>query len=352
MHLEEVRGVLEEAELSPYQAKAYLALLKLGDASVSEIVENCTVPQPRIYDVLRSLDNKDFIETYEKDSLRARVIDPGSLIDDLEGKSERYAAAAEEIENVWEEPTIGEHDIEVFNGFHQVVTKAIEGIERAEYSITVAVNGAEFLELKQSLKKAKGNDVIINLSIHLEKDSKTEIENLKPYFEDTASEVRHRNSFSPFLMLVDANKSYFGISRRGGGYGMFVRDQALSSMLFSHIQESLWGRWEVVYSDRRATFPKKYTDIKNCLTELTPHFQSGNPLTAKVDGYETDTGLEVRIEGRITDTVPDPDAGVAVGESSREALVIETDGEIYEVGGFGAIVEDIRATSIKIERTG
>lgn len=349
MQLEEVRGVLEDAELSPYQAKAFLALLELGDASVSEIVENCTVPQPRIYDVLRSLDERGFVETYEEDSLRARVVDPGALVDELEAKSGRYAAAAEEIEGVWERPAIGEHDIEIFNDFKQVVTNAIDGIERANDSVTVAANGSEFLQLKSALVAAKRDDIVVHLSIHLEKNSNTDIDDLEPHLKEAASEVRYRHSSSPFLTLVDANKSYFGVPRRGRGYGMLVQDQALSSMLFSHFQDSLWGRWDVLYSDRSETFPKKYTDIRSCLAELTPHLESGERLTATVNGYETETGLEAKIEGQITDTVPSPDSDVPIDESSKATIVVETDDGTYEVGGFGAVVEDIRATSIKIE---
>ncbi|MFC5278076.1 TrmB family transcriptional regulator [Halorubrum rubrum] len=349
MRLEEVRGVLEDAELSPYQAKTFLALLKLGDASVSEIVENCVVPQPRIYDVLRSLDEKGFIETYEEDSLRARVVDPDTLVDELETKSERYAAAAEKIDSVWEQPPIGEHHIEIFNDFKQVVRNAIDGIQRANDSVTIAANGSEFLQLKSALMAAKQNGIVVQLSIHLEQSSNTDIDDLEPYLKDAASEVRYRHSSSPFLTLVDANRSYFGVPRRGRGYGMFVQDQALSSMLFRYFQDSLWGRWDVVYSDRSETFPKKFTDIRSCLTELIPHLESGERLIATINGYETGTGSETTIEGQIIDVVPDPDSDSSIYESREVTIVVETEDGTYDVGGFGAVVEDIRATLITIE---
>lgn len=348
MDLEEVRGVLEDGELSPYQAKAFLTLLELGDASVSEIVENCTVPQPRIYDVLRALDKKGYVETYEEDNLRARLVDPESFVENLEAKSERYAAAAEEIVETWNRPVMEEHDIEIFNEFKQVVTNAVTGIKRANDSVNVAATGPEFLELKSALTEAKQNDIVVHLSIHLEKESKTEIDDLTPYLKDAASEVRYRKSFSPFLTIVDANKSYFGVARRGRGYGMFVQDQALSSMLFSFFQDSLWGRWDVVYSDRGKTFPKKYTDIRSCLSELTPYFESGEELNATVKGYETETGLETKVEGRIVEIVPGPETDISISESNKATIIVETDDQSYEVGGFGAVVEDIRATSIEI----
>lgn len=350
MRLEEVREILEDAGLSPYQAKAFLALLELGDASVSEIVNNCTVPQPRIYDVLRSLDEKGFIETYEEDSLRARVVDPSTLVDELQSKSERYGIAAEEIDRVWQQPAIGENHIEIFTDFEQVLSNAIDGIQQANDSVTVAANGSEFLQLRSALIEAKRNGIVVQLSIHLEENANTDIDDLEPSLKDATSEVRYRRSSSPFLTLVDSNKTYFGVPRRGRGYGMFVQDQALSSMLFSYFQDSLWGRWDVVYSDRSENFPKTFTDIRSCLSELMPHLESGERLTATINGYETETGMEAKIEGQITDVVPSPESDLSIHESKEVTIIVETEDGTYDVGGFGAVVEDIRATSIKIEK--
>lgn len=349
MYLEEIQEVLADNDLSSYQARAFVALLKLGDASVSEIVENCTVPQPRIYDVLRSLSEKELVETYEDDSLRARIVDPAELISELEAKSNQYAEAADKIDEVWEQPPIGESDVVIFNDFKQVVTHAVEAIERANDCINVAATGSEFLELKTALCDAKDDGVIVNISIHLEDSSRTDVSDLEGYFESTVSEVRHRRSSSPFLTLVDANESYFGVPRRGRGYGIFIQDQALSSMLYGHFQHSLWGRWETIYSDRTSTFPKKYTSIRKCITEIAPRLADGQTLSAAVSGYETETGRETRVEGRVIDVQPRPDSDVRTRDSDVATIVVENESGTHSVGGFGAIVEDVRATTIRIE---
>ncbi len=349
MNPDELQSVLEDGELSPYQAKAFVALLKLGDASVSELVDACTVPQPRIYDVLRTLNEKGYIETYEDDALRARVIDPVELISELETKSGRYSAAAETIDDIWEQPTHGQHDVEIFTEFSQVIHHAIDGIERANDSVNVAATGSEFLDLRSALHAAKADGVIVNLSLALDPSFRTTIDDFESYFEETASEVRYRERFSPFLTLVDASESYFGVPRREHGYGMFVQDPALSTMLYGHFQDSLWERWDRVYTDRTETFPKKYTDIKNCVAEIMPHVAEEAPLVARVNGYETNTGFEARIEGRIVDIVPAPDADVRARDADQVSLIVESDSETYSIGGFGAILEDIRAVSIWIE---
>lgn len=62
------------------------------------------VPGPRIYDVLRSLADREYVETYEQDTLRARAHSPADVLDDLRGRADRFESAAEEIEERWEQP--------------------------------------------------------------------------------------------------------------------------------------------------------------------------------------------------------------------------------------------------------
>ncbi len=47
--------------LNEYESKAYLALLKLGEAPVSIISSKAGIPRARVYDVLVSLQNKGFV---------------------------------------------------------------------------------------------------------------------------------------------------------------------------------------------------------------------------------------------------------------------------------------------------
>ena len=48
------------------------------------------VPRPRIYDVLRSLTDREYVETYEQDTLRARAHSPADVVDDLRGRADRF----------------------------------------------------------------------------------------------------------------------------------------------------------------------------------------------------------------------------------------------------------------------
>lgn len=351
MDLDRVESVLEEYGLSSYQATAFLTILEFRDASVTEINEESDIPQPRIYDVLETLDEEGLIETYEKESLRARVTDPTDFIRDLERKADDFYASADVIEEYWQKPPLEKHEFEIYSQFRQLIDHSIEGIGGADESVHLATSASDLLRIQDALKEAIETGIIINVSIHIDEASETDIDDLKPYLREMASEVRYRETPGPFLALVDSHKAYFGVSRPRTGYGIFVQDQALSTMLYQYFQDSLWSRWEVIHGRSTGDFPKEYASIRTCIRELWPYVDRDVSLQASVNGYKTDTGREKRIEGEIVSVYPDEDSGVAMRHADQACLFVESGSETYTVGGFGAIVEDIRATRIRISGT-
>lgn len=75
MNGDTLADTLEDAGLSPHQADAFVTLLERGSASATDIAKASSVPDARIYDVLRDLEEDGYIETYEQDSLHARAND-------------------------------------------------------------------------------------------------------------------------------------------------------------------------------------------------------------------------------------------------------------------------------------
>lgn len=181
-------------------------------------------------------------------------------------------------------------------------------------------------------------------------DAKTSIDDLEPYLRDAASEARYRETPVPFLALIDFHRSYFGVSRSQSGYGIFVQDQALTTMLYRYFQDALWNRWEVIHRRHTGEFPKEYTNIRNCVRELRSYADEEDFLRVSVDGYETETGRERHIEGVVADIYPNGDSGISVTDADQICLTVETESKMYTVGGFGAIVEDLRATRIQVMR--
>lgn len=345
---EKIQELLEAHDLSPYQAEAYVTLLELRDASVSAIVNACSVPQPRMYDVLRDLDEMGYLQTYEEDTLRARVNDPERLVTDLKDHSERLVDVAETIEDMWEQPPISEYRIEAFRDFKHVINNAQEAIERARESVHIALSKSHFIRLQTSLKQAKQRGVIIKMSLYLDDTEADDVSEYLSYFQDTATEVRIRETPAPFLGLIDVNKSYIGLDRSVNSYGMFVQDQALSAILYNYFTDSLWGRWDTVYIAPEESFPREYVDLRNCVSDVS-ELLSSHTIWAVLTGIETVTGHSITVEGEIKAIRPDPETNPNVHIADQVSLEIQTEDGLVTVGGFGAILEDIKAKHIRIE---
>jgi sugar-specific transcriptional regulator TrmB len=74
---------LKKIGLAEYEARAYAALVGLGEANAREIHEASKVPRTRIYDILRELTNKGFVEFITGSPNYYRVVEPDSVMDKI-----------------------------------------------------------------------------------------------------------------------------------------------------------------------------------------------------------------------------------------------------------------------------
>jgi HTH-type transcriptional regulator, sugar sensing transcriptional regulator len=80
---EEIVEGLRKLGLTEYEAKAYAALVGMGEASAREIHELCGVPRTRIYDILRDLADKGFVEYVQGSPSYYRAVEPDRVIEKL-----------------------------------------------------------------------------------------------------------------------------------------------------------------------------------------------------------------------------------------------------------------------------
>jgi len=349
---DELTEVLEDAGLSPYQAEAYVALLGLGTASATDIADASEVPDPRIYDVLRDLESKGYIETFQQDSLTARANDPQGVLENLRSQSSKYLDAASDIEERWNEPEMTDHEVSIVKRFDTVLKRAKELISSAEQQIQLGVDTEQFRALRSELAAAHDRGVNIKLSICTAPDDDipdgAEI-------EGTCTEARHRDIPSPFLVLVDRRWTCFAPHQHSvNEYGVLVNDRTHTYLFHWFFLTCLWEIWETVYTVRTPETPTTYVDLRHAVRDLEPILSKGATVEARVQGYETDTKEPVDLTGRVDDIdytgssmgrqEPVPLAQLA----GRITLTLEVGGETYDIGGWGAVLETIEATEITI----
>ncbi|SFR43405.1 TrmB family transcriptional regulator [Halogeometricum limi] len=349
----ELRDALEDAGLSQYQAEAYSTLLRLGTASATELADACAVPTARIYDVLRDLEAKGYIETYEQDSLHARACDPQTVLADLRGRASMLEEAADEIEERWEAPEVNRHMLSIVKRFDTVFQRAKSLIRDAESEVQLSVTPAQYEELVPALREAHDDDVIVKVSLHTDPEfdrSTLEAEN----FAGVVTEARHRTLPTPFVLLVDRTGTCFAPHAHSlNQYGVLVDDYTLTYVFHWYFQTCLWEVWDVLYSEHGGDPPFAFADIRRCVRTVEPHLAAGETVRATVTGFETANGASVELDGEITDvyysSAAEVDGEPALSQlAGQVSLTLRTADGRYSVGGWGAVLEDVEATRVTI----
>lgn len=353
MDRDDLVSVLEDAGLSPYQADAYVTVLELGASPATEIVDACGVPDPRIYDVLRDLEERGYIETYKQGSLHARAHDVESVLVDLRSRAEQLSEAAEDIEERWERPELEDTEVRIVKRFDTVLEQTAEALRSASNQVQISVSPDQYETLRPALADARRNDVTVKLSIYTPEGEEEEL----PAPEDVAevcTEARHREIPSPFLAIVDRSKVCFAPHAGSvNEYGIIVTDRTHAYVFHWFFLSSLWDVWEPLHAPESEGPPLVFSDVRYCIREITPHLREGATVHVEIQGTDTGTGEQRRIDGVVRDVVTTGNLhtndDVSVGQyAGQSTIVVETDDGLVEVGGWGATIEQIEALRIVV----
>jgi sugar-specific transcriptional regulator TrmB len=349
---DDLETVLVEAGFSGYEAEAYVGLLGLRDATVGELAQSCSVPRSRLYDVLRNLEDEGYIETYEQGTLRARIANVTPTVRELRDRSENLRDAAEELEDRWNRPRFQHTDISVFQTASAAVQGAVAQVEAADHAVQLCASGDEVVDLRDTLAGAIDAGVAVRIAISDEPETAVPAD-LPDLFPSVATEVRRCETNMPFVALVDGSVAVFAIDNEWDGeYGLVVDDNTLTSILHWFFQLQLWEPWDTLYS-ASVGGPEVYVSVRQLIRDIEALRTEDEAVRVLVEGVDTHTSEVVEFEGEVveviyTDIYRDHDVTFAQ-QFMQASLRIRTDsGREYTVGGYGAVLEDIRAIQITI----
>lgn len=153
-------NALKTMGLTEYEAKAYLSLASLISAPALEINENSGVPLSRLYDVLKNLNKKGFIEITRGKPLKYSIIPPQDTFDKSRIKiKEELDEAESEVKNIYESQiSKSPAPIWLIYGSDKIIKKEIEIIARAKDTLHIAA-GFMFSEEIEKLNDALNNSL-------------------------------------------------------------------------------------------------------------------------------------------------------------------------------------------------
>ncbi|MFC6962852.1 TrmB family transcriptional regulator [Halocatena marina] len=353
MDTDELVVVLKRAGFSPYQADAYVTLLELGATSASDLADASGVPKPRIYDVVRDLEDRGYVVTYEQDRLYARANDPTEALTGLQAQINQFESAVEEIQSRWHEPNPDEHDITLVQHFQSVFDRARSDIESAEWHIQLAVTPDQFYDLRPLLQQAHERGVYVQISLYAHRDEILPVEPTN--LQGVCTEARHRELPSAFFLLTDRTRvCYAPHVHSPREYGVLIDDRVTAYVFHWFFLTCLWEVHDPIYTDRSETPPFTFVEIRECIRFVEPFLLDEATITARVEGYNSRTGRERDLSGEIIGvdyTGSSSDNGPAtIGQlAGKASIILDTGEETYTVGGKGAIIEKISADRITVE---
>ncbi len=199
---------LEIMGLTDYEIRAYVALTSLISADATEISLAANVPRSKVYQVLRNLVKKEFIEMSKGKPLKFTVISPHDVFHKSSQHINRLELAEAELSNVYESqiPQVPA-PIWLLHGQEKTVNKEMELISRAEESIFI-LGGLMFPGEPARLKEGLEKSIKKNVDVKILTAPKCSVNHLEVHTKEILKELPIKIKFfpAPFIKLVVRDK--------------------------------------------------------------------------------------------------------------------------------------------------
>lgn len=328
--------------LSRKEATVLAYLLVRGSATAREIMTDLSIHQPQLYNVMKSLERKGFVNVQESKPKVYTPISIGVIMEMIENEAQRRKQAimkALELASKSERPR---SLLWVTRGVDNIINNTASLIQEAKSELYVSAPSTILSRLLRYIRNLDPR-VKVYVLVYPQID-----EGLLNDLRSIGSVVEVKvNRFGPFYFVSsDAESCIFTstgvILSDRDAYGYVFRDRVMTLQLMHSLFDT-WRRAETVY--RRWFKPTDYP-----ITFNSHRFATWEILKAKEAGLS----IRVRVKGRLTKTNEDVDVvGIPINVTiSSDVINFEIkpiNGEkTLLVGGANALIEDIESEYVEI----
>lgn len=191
--------------LTDYETRAYVALTSLISADATQISLTANLPRSKVYQVLKNLVKKDFIEMSRGKPLKFTVIPPHDVFHNSSKHiKNRLEQAEAELSNVYESqiPQVPA-PIWLLHGQEKLVNKEMEILSRAEESIFI-LGGLMFPGEPDRIQEALKKSIKRNVDVRILTAPKCSVDNVEVPTQEVLKELPVEIKFFPvpFIKLV------------------------------------------------------------------------------------------------------------------------------------------------------
>ncbi len=335
-----LEAVGEQFNLGEYEIEAYLTVLEHGQLTASEIADRTDIPQPRVYDTVRSLSDRGLIELRETRPMQIIAVDPEEAFSRVQGS---LAEMIDELEARYTAPARDTEAVSLVKSRSTILRHLAEVIEAAEYELILSVTPDLLDRFEEKLREVTASGVSIELIVTPAGRAPSS-ETFDYGAVSTVAKAR-RGITTPVIAVADGEYSVYAtqdaIRDDRDRYGVIFNRSALGFLVSGFFGTVLWTTAETLSANGDGRpFPRRYASIRRCVKDI--HELDGE-FYASVDGRDVETGEHRVVRGRVSKVDFEDTEEVAT-------MTVETDDGEVSVGGRVAAFERIEAHEIHIGR--
>jgi len=343
---DELRSTVERVgdrfNLGEYEIDAYLTVLEQGQLTASEIADRTEIPQPRVYDTVRSLSDRGLVELRESRPMKVVAIDPAEAFDDVQTSFEQMIA---DLEARYTAPARDTEAVSLVKSRSTILRYLEEVIDSAEFGLALSLTPDLLTRFEADLRDAVDAGVSVDLIV----TPASEAPDPDAFdYGAVASTARARRGITtPVVAVADGNYSMYAtqdaLRDDQDRYGVIFNRSALGFLISGFFGTVLWTTADRTLGedDTARSYPRKYASIRRCVKDL---LDEGGDFYATIDGRDVEIGGQRIVRGQVRDIAFEVSEEVA-------SLTIDTeDGKEVTVGGRVAALEDVEAHEIHIGR--
>ncbi|MCL9816237.1 HTH-type sugar sensing transcriptional regulator TrmB [Natronocalculus amylovorans] len=341
---DELRQTLERVgerfNLGEYEIDAYLAVLEHGELTASEIADSTDIPQPRVYDTVRSLSDRGLVELRESRPMKIVAVDPEDSFGDIQSS---FVEMVDELGARYTAPARDTEAVSLVKSRSTILRYIEEIIDNAEYELALSLTPDLLRRFAPQMETKIEQGVSIELLVTPASRAPDPAE--FDYLSVATIARARRGITTPVLAVADGEYSIYAtqdaLRDDQDRYGVIFNRSALGFLVSGFFGTVLWTTAETLIADgKERPFPRRYASIRRAVKDIR---ELGGEFYATVEGRDIETGKPTVIQGKVVD--------VAFQDTEEVAsLTVETANGRVEVGGLVAALEDIEGQEIRIGR--
>ncbi len=335
--------LLESIGISGYEAKAFLALAELKEATAMTIASRAGIPQPRIYEILESLLKKGLIEVKIGRPRTYRILPPDMTLDLYSERiintiRSNISELIMELKNIYSMRNMREKKpfVWISYNFDSTLLKAKKLINDIKYDAFISASLPVLEKIENTIAKKLEKNTESTIMITIIGANNRKIPQKIPQIDRV--EIRRLPTGIFQFIEKDLNEALI----IGEKYSIHTQEKELVLIVNETFYFACWRLAEVVKPliiRRNNIYITKHHWVAVDISERA--LKQGFNIKAEIYGCLTTTRKPIVLRGYIKRAIK------TFGNHIR-SLVIETHSGDIKVGGVGALVKEVEAYLIKL----